>query len=53
MIFGQNEVLEANLTSKHLLRRYLDPKNIPQTPSQEVFGCLGLHEWLIFFFVVN
>ena len=28
-------------TSKHLLRRYLDPKNIPSTPSQEVFGCLG------------
>ena len=21
--------------------RYLDPKNIPKTPSQEVFGCLG------------
>ena len=25
----------------HLLRRYLDPKNIPKTPSQKVFGCLG------------
>ena len=21
--------------------RYLDPKNIPKTPCQEVFGCLG------------
>ena len=28
-------------TSTHLLRRYLDPQNIPKTPSQEVFGCLG------------
>ena len=27
--------------SKHLLRRYLDPQNMPKTPSQEVFGCLG------------
>ena len=26
--------------SKHLVRRYLDPKNIPKTPSQEVFGSL-------------
>ena len=23
-------------------RRYLDPKNIPKTPSQEVFGSLGI-----------
>ena len=27
---------------KHLLKRYLDPKNIPITPSQAVFGCLGV-----------
>ena len=28
--------------SKHLVRRYLDPKNIPKTPSQEVSGRLGM-----------
>ena len=22
--------------------RYFDPKNIPKTPSEKVFGCLGL-----------
>ena len=27
-------------TSKYLLRRYLDPPNPPQTPSQEVLGGL-------------
>ncbi len=30
--------------SKHLVRRYLDPKNIPKTP-QEVFGRLGYVIW--------
>ena len=25
----------------YLARRYLDPENIPKTPSQEVFGRLG------------
>ena len=25
-----------------LLRRYLDPQNVPKTPSQEVIGCLGV-----------
>ncbi len=29
-------------TSKHLLRRYLDLKIFPLTPSQEVFGFLGV-----------
>ena len=28
-------------TSKYLLRRYLDPTNPPQTPSQKVLGGLG------------
>ena len=30
-------------TSKHLLRRHSDPKNIPKTPffRRYVFGCLG------------
>ena len=27
--------------SKHLLRRYLGPQNIPKTSSEKVFGCLG------------
>ena len=30
------------------LRRYLDPQNISKTPSQEVFGCLGLYHHLPF-----
>ena len=36
---AKNVALQA---SKHLIRRYLDPKNIPKTPSEQVFGRLGL-----------
>ncbi len=36
---AKNVALQA---SKHLIRRYLDPKNIPKTPSDQVFGRLGL-----------
>ena len=31
----------AYASSKHLLRRYLDPQNIPKTHPEEVFGCIG------------
>ena len=30
----------STVSSQHL-RRCLDPKDIPKTPCQEVFGCLG------------
>ena len=33
--------MSAPYTSKYFLRRYLDPPNPPQTPSQQVLGGLG------------
>ena len=32
--------------SKHLVKRYLDPKNMPKSASQEVFGGFGMsRDW--------
>ena len=40
-IRGRKEQHIVPYTSKYLLRRYLDPPNPPQTPSQKVLGGLG------------
>jgi len=35
-------IITIGRRSKHLVRRYLDPKNLPKRPSQYAFGSLGL-----------
>ena len=37
-----SERVSIPYTSKYLIRRYLDPPNPPQTPSQKVLGCVGI-----------
>ena len=37
---GKTRIFPYPQTSKQLLKRYLDPENIPKTASQGVFGCL-------------
>ena len=48
----ERDFLQVSPTSKHLLRRYLGPRNIPKTSCQEVCGCLGYGSFRTQFFFV-